>query len=789
MSTFGIYSLSLLGLLGLTAALYFAWYRWSSREAEPDEPPPPEFSPQAYHLELPDGGRVEIQVKAGSKKKTPTHQLTETDHQLRIEIDHSGQAEVKIEKQPAWYTPNGAAAAIKPLLRAWPYSLAQTLFTAALVLYALTHLIGLSEYPIFFFTDEAIQTNQAANFIRDDFRNAEGEFFPTYFENVDKYSLSLTVYMQVLPYLLFGKSVFVTRATAVLVTILGAYWLGMILREIYETKYWWAVTILLSITPAWFLHSRTAFEAATFASLYTGFMYYYLLYRRDQPRKLYLALILGALAFYSYNPGRVVVTLTGIGLLLSDLGYHWQQRKFGFKALGLLALLALPFVRFYLAHPTAQLDQLRLLASYWVQPIPLSEKLTTYFENYGRGLNIGYWFLPNDHDLARHRMNGYPHILSQLLPFAVVGFGLSAWRVKKSRNRALLISLLVAPSGSALVGIGITRALVYVIPALLLATIGLSAALEWVEKRGAAHSTIALALFLLLGGANIGLTADALVNGPIWETEYGLTGMQYGGRQLFTSVEDYLIDNPRAEIYLSPTWTNGADVVAHFFMPDPLPFTFGSVDRYMHNLMNDTEEKTFVVTPEEYQEIIESGKFTNIDIKHIIPYPNSEPGFYFLEMEYVSDIAEILVEEMQERLKPVHTSIEINGQVVEIEHSKLDMGAINLVFDGDPFTVARTEAANPFALDIKFPEARTLSYVSAVIGSAQVELRVTIYVEGESTPVVMAGKYQGSVDEPQVVMQFEPPLTTQRLRVTILDIDQQEPANVHLWELTFGEDQ
>ena len=155
-------------------------------------------------------------------------------------------------------------------------SLEEILFGLAILVYLSTRLIGLTQFPIYFFTDEAIQTIQAQDFIHNGFRNGDQDLFPTYFVNGNQYNLSLSVYMQVIPYLIFGKSEEVTRGTAVFSTLIAAICIGLILKNIFKVKYWWAGTLLLSIAPAWFLHSRTAFETALMVSMYSGFIYFYL---------------------------------------------------------------------------------------------------------------------------------------------------------------------------------------------------------------------------------------------------------------------------------------------------------------------------------------------------------------------------------------------------------------------------------------------------------------------------------------------------------------------------------
>jgi hypothetical protein len=317
----------------------------------------------------------------------------------------------------------------------------------------------------------------------------------------------------------------------------------------------------------------------------------------------------------------------------------------------------------------------------------------------------------------------------------------------------------------------------------------LVATLTWLEKRGAPQKILAYALFIFLASFNIYLLNDALVNGPAWETEYDLGGMQYGARQLFGALKTYLEENPDADLYVSPNWTNGAHVVARFFFDDPTPFRFGSVDIYLNNLLPDADEKVFVVTAPEYRSIEESGKFRNIDVIQTIPYPNNQPGFYFLTMEYVDNIAEILIQEIDERRQLVEDEIVVHNELVQVKYSPLDMGSIQDVFDDDSFTLARTAEANPFVIDLDYPKPHTFTNLTANISSGWVHISVFYYPEDSDEPVLVAeGDYKGSVDEPEVLIEFPEPATSDHWRIQVEDKNHGEPANVHVWELIFGED-
>ena len=131
-------------------------------------------------------------------------------------------------------------------------------------------------------------------------------------------------------------------SSLVLVCLLGTIWFGRILTECYRLKYGWVGVFFLVIAPVWFIFSRTIYETAQMTAFFAGFLYYYLLYRQKDTRYLFPALVLGALAFYTYLPGQIIVVVTGLMLLISDLRYHWEQRRTTLKGLALIAVLAIP---------------------------------------------------------------------------------------------------------------------------------------------------------------------------------------------------------------------------------------------------------------------------------------------------------------------------------------------------------------------------------------------------------------------------------------------------------------
>jgi len=666
---------------------------------------------------------------------------------------------------------------------AWPFALPETLFGLAVGLYLIIRLVGLERFPIYFFTDEAVNTLLAADLLRDNFHNYAGDFLPAFFVNGGEYRLGTTVYMHLLPYILFGKSVFVSRATSALLTLAAAVAIAVLLREVFKLRYWWIGVLVLSAMPVWFLHSRTAFESPAAVALYALFLVFYLRYRYKNPGELYLALIFGALAFYAYSPFQLVVIMTGGLLLLSDLGYHWEQRAYGLRAAAILALLALPYLRFINAHPEANAVSLRAVDSYWLEPITLPQKLSRFLAEYFRGLSPSYWFSPLQDELVRHVMKGYGFLGRASLPFFAIGLWVSLRSIRSSAHRAILIALLAAPAGAATVQLGVTRALGIVIPAAILTALGAAQVLRWLENWRLSPGLLSLSAFAILAFTNLFMFQDALINGPTWFTDYGMSGMQYGATKLFPAIKKVLQQKPATKIVLTPQWTNGADVVARFFLDDPLPVEIDSVEGYMFQRKPLDEDSLFVMIPDEYQKALESDKFTQVQVEQTLPYPNKQPGFYFVRMQYVSNIDELLAAERRQRSQLQEAYLAYQGQAVLVRFPMLDIGEPAHLLDGDPNTLARTLEANPFVVEMEFVQPRPVAGLSVILGSTQAHLTALLYESPNLEPVKYEADFQGSVTEPQAVLSFGKNINANRLHLEVRDLHQSELGHVHIWQI------
>ena len=664
--------------------------------------------------------------------------------------------------------------------------------------YALTRFIGLEDFPIYFFCDEAIQPVLAQELTRNGFRGSDGLLFPTYFLNADKWSLSLSVYIHLISVVLFGKSVFVTRATSVVVGILAPVAVALTLKLVFKVRSWWIAPLVLAAIPAWFIHSRTAFETAMMVAFYACFLCTYLLYRVHSPRYLVAAVVFGATTFYSYTNGQGVMFVSGILLLFSDFPYHIRQIRHNHHlvaaAVFFVVLLAVPFIRFRLSHPGATSAHLgQVLDSYWFQPDPLSERLATFFEKYLQGLDPRFWFGDDssDPERFRHRFKGMGHLPMIIAPFLAAGLAQCVWRFRSPPHRTILVAILAAPFASALAWIAVYRALAMVIPATLLAVLGFDMLLALVARWRRAFLAVAGGATVILLLFNGFMVSTALTAGPTWYKDYGLTGTQYGARQIFgEAIPDVLAtEEPKnTRINVSTSWANNPGIFIPFFLEprQRQQIRLVKIENYLTSKQNMIPNEIFVLPANEYEELDASEKLILQPPERIVPYPNGEPGFYFVRMRYADTIDELFAADEEERNRVVETTVTLEGEPLTLRHSLIDMGNPQNIFDGDTETLMRGKAANPFVMEFVFPEPRTIATLALQVRAKRFTLTLTgTPAEGEET-YSYTQNYEGLPLDPRIEYTFpDGPLTLEQLRVEIYNPRDGITSHIHVWEVEF----
>ena len=126
----------------------------------------------------------------------------------------------------------------------------------------------------------------------------------------------------------------------------------------------------------------------------------------------------------------------------------------------------------------------------------------------------------------------------------------------------------------------------------------------------------------------------------------------------------------------------------------------------------------------------------------------------------------------------------LNGILSEVRFSRLDMGVIRQAFDGDFTTPIRTLEANPFVIELDFKEPLTVSKISLRVGGTTTS--ASLYLETDDGGSQQLEDHAYEAAQPQdIVFILDQPVKILHLRLEIYSIYDQEPAHVHLWEVTF----
>jgi hypothetical protein len=487
----------------------------------------------------------------------------------------------------------------------------------------------------------------------------------------------------------------------------------------------------------------------------------------------------------------MLMGVTGLLLLLTDLRYHWQQRAIVGRGLLLLSVLALPYLRYALAHPAAFGEQLRQRDSYWVQPgLALFEKLQMFGREYFYGLSPAYWYLANNgRDLERHVMNGYGNLWLPTLPFALIGLVMTLRQWRSAPHRALLLALLATPVPAALVAIGVPRMLWAIIPLTLLTALGLALMLAWLDDRMGAGPLPALAVFALLAGVNLIMLRDSLANGGRWPRDYTLGGAQYGAQQVFgQAVPAYLREHPDAKVIVSAIWANGTDLFVPFFLEPEMQrqVSLGSLSYFTYERRELPPNLLVVLTAPEYDALLQDPKFLAPQIERVLPYPDGSPGFYFLRLAYSPEAEALFAAERAERLRPVVETVDLGGQTVTVTHPRFGSGGLLHIFDGDPYTLVTAPEANPVLLVFDFDSPRVVSGLALTTGYIpDFTVTVRLFAPG-AQPIVYAQRYLDLPPDPTVELSFSRgPQAAARIEVEITDHLTGAEVNIHVREVVF----
>lgn len=205
-------------------------------------------------------------------------------------------------------------------------------------LFLVTRLYKISEVPGSVYWDEAsIGYNAFA--ISTDLKDEWGEFLPLHFRAFGEFKLPVYIYSVAILTKLFGSSEFTLRLPSVLYSlgiIIIVYFLTLKISK--DEKIGLLSSFLLSISPWFFIFSRTGYEATAGLFFFLGFVYF-LLFNEGKKINIFLTSLFAVLSFYSYNSFRILIPIFFVVWLLKTCLFDKNEIKkslFGIIAVAFL---------------------------------------------------------------------------------------------------------------------------------------------------------------------------------------------------------------------------------------------------------------------------------------------------------------------------------------------------------------------------------------------------------------------------------------------------------------------
>lgn len=618
-------------------------------------------------------------------------------------------------------------------------------FLLCIFIYLGIRLWRLEDFPINFFTDEVYYPNIAHRLLGLTNEEKLKSLITFYHQAAPGRWVPLFVsYVYMLPIELFGKSIIVVRATSAVISALVPISIALTLKYVYKIKHWWLSVLLVSFIPTWFFHSRTGFEVVMSVSFYSGFLMFYMFYRYKNSLFILPATLLAMMAFYSYTNAQLVIGITVILLGIFDFRYHIKHKWVALFAVLFGLFLFYPAYHFQSINPDGFSRTLKTIGSYVYKPnLTITQKIFSYIDLYMHGLSPQYWVYGYAKDLERHLFMPFGLIRVEQFYLFLIGMVVYIFNLNKSKYRIPILFMVVTPASSALIHIGITGVMFFLVPFALIASVGLAFLISKLPKNKIGQIGVGL-IALLFVTANIHILRLALKEANGWYLDYGFYGLQWGAKQIFTQeIPKYLSSNPKDTVNIGADWANASERFVEFFAKDNKKIVANSAISLALKKTVINPNDVYVVTVSEYGYLVNSKKFKNIAPIVTINYPNNKPGFYFIKPQYVDNVDAIFESARLALLAPTSEKIKFKDQLINTTHTRLDMGSILALFDGnlDEGNLVRLSGANPAFIDLDFPSPISFTKILTKTPYSDISFKVIIIVKDNPIPTIIESKF------------------------------------------------
>lgn len=298
------------------------------------------------------------------------------------------------------------------------------------VFFLLTRLYKIVEIPPAVYWDEA-SIGYNAYSISQSGKDEWGKFLPIHFRAFGEFKLPVYIYATVLTTKLFGLSEFSVRLPAVLFSLGVVILTFLLARKLSDNlEIGLLSSFFVSISPWFFIFSRTGYEATAGLMFYLLAIYFFL---RANGNANYILVSVTSfiLSAYSYNSFRFLIPFTFLILIMYDFKKlrHFSRKDFLpiLLSLTILIISIIPIYRLYRFDAGAS----RLQA--------IGGTSVTFITNYLAHFSPDFLLLGDKN--PRSQQPGFGQIYPLELPFLILGFIYILKR--KSKQVFLLLALLM----------------------------------------------------------------------------------------------------------------------------------------------------------------------------------------------------------------------------------------------------------------------------------------------------------------------------------------------------------
>lgn len=582
-----------------------------------------------------------------------------------------------------------------------------------LSIYFFVMLLNPTVFPIYFFCDEAYFQVMAERLLNGDIEKYSNYYLPMFFEKATyRWVPQIGIYFYLLPTLFFGKSESVTRITSVILSSPLPIMAALCFRKAYKLGYSWLYPLILSAIPYWVLNGRLGFETSHAFAFFMAGVAAYILSVTTNKRYRLLATVLFIISAYFHLSG---VIMSGIFLVLvaiADIKVHLSNRRLSFACCLILALASLPALEFLIRNPSANSTQLNVIYSPLSVP-GFGAKLAALYNSALNALNFSSLFsMTTFSQEIRHAWMNRPPMPLWSIPFAIIGALSCIVRFNRSEYRSLLFALLASSVPPIIAGVTLLRLGGSIVVISFLCGLGLLQTLALCRRIPLLRTIAPATASIGLVAAPLVLLKEAMVEAPTWYDNYGLYGMQYGAHDYFTLLRREIVKHPGETIYGSGLWTNGIDRLTSFYLDDEQEAHYKIVKarEFLDDIGEAGKSYVLLLDKDEYNNLkAEEQYIDKMEVAQTISYPNSEPGFFLVNLQLGSKMSEYHRKRDTERRQLRY--FRIPQKNLEVGAPELTLGNLAALFDGNPDTLIRTDKFTPLKVHIRLDIPQSISKI------------------------------------------------------------------------------